>query len=69
MKKINFKVWRIKVKIHQIGKETRKREREKEKKALKSVHKDKNDSLYLWSFYHVRVKTCIVLKSLVTSFF
>ena len=47
MKKINSKVWRIKVKIHQIGKERRKREREKEKNALESIHKDKNDSLYL----------------------
>ena len=69
MKKIKFEIWRIKVKIHQIGKETRKREREKEKNALESAHKDKNDSLYLWSFYHVRVKTCIVFKSLVTLFF
>lgn len=37
---------RVRVKIHQIGKESRKREREK-KNALESIHKDKNDSLYL----------------------
>lgn len=47
MKKINSKIWRIKVKICPTGKESRKREREKEKNALESIHKDKNDSLYL----------------------
>ena len=39
MKKIKLKIWRIKVKIHQIGKKTKRQKTKEKNNAVESVHK------------------------------